>query len=243
MAIGTVWSTDTVTDVAESIGIGGLNEEVAQILASDVEYRLHEVIQEASKFMRHAKRTILSPADINEALRALNVEPLYGYAASRPIVFKEASLSGGGNQPSMLYYLEDTEVDFEKIVNQPLPKLPREVSLSAHWLAIEGVQPAIPQNPTLSDSKQEGIISAASTSFAAMSTSDGVDVRPMVKHVLSKELQLYFERTTGALLNDSNDTLRDAALYSLKTDPGLHQLVPYFVQFIAEKVCFYVMFF
>jgi transcription initiation factor TFIID subunit 6 len=57
-----------------------------------------------------------------------------------------------------------------------------------------------------------------------------------VKHVLSKELQLYFERICGAILDDSNDEYRTAAFASLRTDPGLHQLVPYFVQFVADKV-------
>ena len=57
-----------------------------------------------------------------------------------------------------------------------------------------------------------------------------------MKHVLSKELQLYFERVCSALLDENDDEYRLAALASLRTDPGLHQLVPYFVQFISEKV-------
>ena len=61
-------------------------------------------------------------------------------------------------------------------------------------------------------------------------------VKPQVKHILSKELQLYFEKVCSALLDESNDEYRIAALASLRSDPGLHQLVPYFVQYIAEKV-------
>lgn len=61
-------------------------------------------------------------------------------------------------------------------------------------------------------------------------------VKPLVKHVLSKELQLYFGKICSALLDDSNDEYRVAALASIRSDPGLHQLVPYFVQFISEKV-------
>ncbi len=69
-----------------------------------------------------------------------------------------------------------------------------------------------------------------------MSGNDNVAVKPLVKHVLSKELQLYFEKICSAVLDEGNNEYRVAALASIASDPGLHQLVPYFVQFIAEKV-------
>ena len=69
-----------------------------------------------------------------------------------------------------------------------------------------------------------------------MSGNDNVTVKPLVKHVLSKELQMYFEKVSSALLDESNNEYRVAALASIRSDPGLHQLVPYFVQFTAEKV-------
>ena len=69
-----------------------------------------------------------------------------------------------------------------------------------------------------------------------MSGSDNVTVKPLVKHVLSKELQQYFEKVCSALLDETNNDYRVAALASVSSDPGLHQLVPYFVQFVAEKV-------
>ena len=72
--------------------------------------------------------------------------------------------------------------------------------------------------------------------MGAISGNDNVMVKPQVKHILSKELQLYFEKICSALLDESNDEYRVAALASLRTDPGLHQLVPYFVQYVAEKV-------
>lgn len=61
-------------------------------------------------------------------------------------------------------------------------------------------------------------------------------IKPLVKHVISKELQLYFDRIVSALGDADNEEWRAQALGSLRTDPGLHQLVPYFVQYIAEKV-------
>lgn len=33
------------------------------------------------------------------------------------------------------------------MIEAPLPKAPLDTAVLAHWLAIEGVQPAIPENP------------------------------------------------------------------------------------------------
>jgi transcription initiation factor TFIID subunit 6 len=69
-----LFPSDTIRDVAESLGISTLSVDAAKQLAMDVEYRIQEVVQEALKFMRHSKRTVLSPADISNALKTLNIE-------------------------------------------------------------------------------------------------------------------------------------------------------------------------
>lgn len=124
-----VWNPDNIKDVAESIGISSLNDDVLQALSSDIEYRLSQVLEEALKFMRHSKRSTLSTQDVAQALRALDIEPLYGYESTRPLRYGEASIGPG--QP--LFYVEDEEVDFEKLINTPLPKVPREISLTGRF--------------------------------------------------------------------------------------------------------------
>jgi transcription initiation factor TFIID subunit 6 len=113
----------------------------------------------------------------------------------------------------------------------------------AHWLAIEGVQPSIPQNPTTADTRTQELVPKgpnANQSLAALAGMDNVQFKPQVKHVISKELLLYFDKIRAALLNAESGEevarLRLAALASVREESGLHQLVPYFVQFIAEKV-------
>ena len=120
------WNPDNIRDVAESLGIASLNDEVSNALTSDVEFRVSQVLEEAFRSMRHCKRSSMTTQDIATALRALDVEPLYGYDSTRPLRFGEASIGPG--QP--LFYVEDEEVDFEKLINEPLPKVPRQASLT-----------------------------------------------------------------------------------------------------------------
>lgn len=43
--------------------------------------------------------------------------------------------------------MEDQEIDIKECLQTPLPKVPIGPTISAHWLAIDGIQPRIPQNP------------------------------------------------------------------------------------------------
>ncbi|KAK3685181.1 TAF6-like protein [Podospora appendiculata] len=233
-----LWNQDNVKDVADSIGIS-LSDEPLRILTQDVEYRIGQVIVEALRFMRAANRTTLTVQDVSQALKVLDVEPLYGYESTRPLRYGEASLGPG--QP--LFYIDDEEVDFEKLINAPLPKVPRDMSFTGHWLAVEGVQPSIPQNPTTAETSSKDLLPkgpGANPALAALAGNDSVSFRPSVKHVISKELILYFDKIQAAILDDDPDLektrLRDAALASVRADPGLHQLLPYFVNFITNQV-------
>ncbi|KAK3370385.1 TAF6-like protein [Podospora didyma] len=233
-----LWNQENVKDIAESIGIA-LGDDPLRLLTQDVEYRVGQVIVESLRFMRAANRTTLMVQDIAQALKVLDVEPLYGYESTRPLKYGEASLGPG--QP--LFYIEDEEVDFEKIINHPLPKVPRDMSFTAHWLAVEGVQPSIPQNPTTAETTSKELLPkgpGAHPALAALAGNDNVSFRPSVKHVLSKELILYFNKIQAAILDDDPDEektrLRQAALESVRADAGLHQLLPYFVNFITNQV-------
>jgi transcription initiation factor TFIID subunit 6 len=90
-------------------------------------------------------------------------------------------------------------------------------------LAVEGVQPQIPQNPTIVDRNALGetIKDAPAASTAAASkkdVQDDAEVKPLVKHVLSKELQLYYDTLISDLLEgtaDGNGRALKASLFFL----------------------------
>ncbi|KAG6662903.1 transcription initiation factor TFIID subunit 6 [Carya illinoinensis] len=217
---------ENIEVIAQSIGINNLSSDVALALAPDTEYRMREIMQEAIKCMRHSKRTTLTADDVDAALNMRNVEPIYGFASRGPLRFKRAI----GQRD--LFYIDDKDVDLKDVIEMPLPKAPLDTAVHCHWLAIEGVQPAIPENASVE------VIAAPSDGKKLEQKDDGlpVDIKLPVKHVLSRELQLYFDKITELTMSSSDSVLFKQALVSLATDSGLHPLVPYFTYFIADEV-------
>ncbi|KAL6314017.1 hypothetical protein AAG906_011751 [Vitis piasezkii] len=217
---------ETIEVIAQSIGISNFAPDVAPALATDVEYRVREIMQEAIKCMRHSKRTILTVDDVDSALKLRNVEPLYGFTSGGPRQFKKAA----GHKD--LFYVDDKDVEFKDLIEAPLPKTPLDTGVITHWLAIEGVQPAIPENAPIE------ALAVPSDNKKSEYKEDGlpVDTKLPVKHVLSRELQLYFDKIKELTLSRSDSILFKEALVSLATDSGIHPLVPYFTYFIADEV-------
>ncbi|KAG7087466.1 hypothetical protein E1B28_013432 [Marasmius oreades] len=243
-----VYKAESIKDVAEFLNVN-ISDSVAVALASDVEYRIHQVVEEATKFMRHARRTTLTTVDIDQALRVLNIEPLYGHTPYAPPTFRRALpfVSGGSAPAGTVYFVEDEEIDFDRVLKEEKITLPKGVSWTAHWLAVEGVQPLIPENPPAipregdlpeTDSggakdavlrRANGVVSTTSGQPASSGTDSTTkkqqqqqqQQQQLVKSTLSRELQLYYTRLTSSLLPP---TVTTSAADNLKRTAALASL-------------------
>lgn len=154
------------------------------------------------KFRHHSKRKLLAPDDVSQAFRLLNIEPLYGY--NTPALPEYKIVPG----VSDLYYLDDREVDLSEVINKSLPKCPLETFLTTHWLAVEGVQPAIPQNPAPERMPYHLTLYVAHRNIVEteptvirkrpapeeQQAKQPPQVKPRVEHHVSRELQLYYDK-------------------------------------------------
>lgn len=240
-------SADSLKAISESRGYT-LSEDAAQYLADEVTYRLKMAVQEAKKFQLHGKRKRMNIDDFCYALKRKGYDPIYGVHSQDQAPFRHAA--GGGRE---VYFTEEKEMDLQEFINTPLAKLPNEVSLKTHWLSIEGVQPAVPENPPsiskdlqmkeiLDPSikasvnklggKPAGVMMKGKTS---MKVPEKVKLKEVTTHELSLEQQHYYVELTDACVG-SDEIRRSEALTSLSTDPGLPPLVPRLCTFIMEGV-------
>ena len=248
-------SYESIKMIGESVGVSNISEDVATTIAEDVEYRLKEIVQDGLKFMRHSKCKWMKCSDIDCAMRAKNVEPLYGFDSVEYCPFKHTT--GGSKE---YFYPDDKELELTDLISAPLPALPVDATLRAHWLAVEGVQPAIPENPAPSSVEEQKKKAHGSGAGAASnelplhtkdirfdkkskksskeevpSTTEWSKLKPLQAHALSLEQQLYYKEISDACVGIS-DSKRTEALASLSSDPGLYQLLPQFSSFITEGI-------
>nr|XP_039250317.1 transcription initiation factor TFIID subunit 6-like isoform X1 [Styela clava] len=255
------FSSESVKTVSESAGVARLTEDTLSCLAEEATYRLKEIIQESLKFSTHRKSKILTCRDVDSALRSKNIEPLYGFVAEDYIPFRFAS--GGGRE---LHFVEDKEIDLTELINNPLPRVPYDIAVKAHWLAIDGVQPSIPENPapeqtTLLDvlNKTESKPLPGSAPLKSSIVPANNPLKNATHETSTKDKKRGNTETTKVDLKPrfthelsveqqlyykeiteaavgSSEARRAEALQSLATDPGLSQMLPRFSTFVSEGV-------
>ena len=208
-----------------------LDEDSLLTVAQELDYSLRELIQDSSKYMMHSKRTKLFVDDLNASLKDKNLPCLYGYDPMEQLNFRPVPNSD-------VFYVPGEEVSLIDILQEPLPKAPLPPSLTCHALAIDGIQPAIPENPTVADfaNKGDAVKVASALNIDRKDLQEEAEVKPLVKHVLSKELLLFYDTLVKDLTSSDKPELRQAALKTLHEDAGLQQLLPYLLQFVSEGV-------
>ena len=210
------------------------------LLGPAVERHLRSIVDDAIKVQGRGKHATMTVDDINTALALSKNEVVYGFSFCRPL--RITNFSG----ESDVHYLPEEEIDLMEAVQAPLPPAPIACSFVGHWLAVDGTQPAVPQNPVGAFESSDGILSVedgpAATNHGA-SNALVHDASAVVcqseatetQHVLSQEMQLYFTKVVAAI-KSCHDSQQRPVFRALSQDRGLQELMPYFSRLIQKVV-------
>jgi hypothetical protein len=128
---------ETVQNAAESIGIGDLSSSAASALAEDTTYRLREIADLCSQFLRHSRKRTLTTDIFNRALKCKSVPPVIGHKKPRD------SVDGGMEfrfvPEAEVFVNSDVEINLVSEAFQNSGRQ-RDQNLSVHasWLALQG---------------------------------------------------------------------------------------------------------
>jgi len=183
-------------------------------------------------------RRRLHADDINMALQWRGSEKIYatGIVGAGGVVISSSR--------------DDKKVILEDYLNSEMKvRPPQEVGLTLHWLAVDGIQPNIPQNPpganttgsaSTNKRKQSVVHRVEDDEMENASGGDGVQVTQLLPRLLSEELRLYFSRITGAVERGGATPItrqqQDTALASLTRDPGLQELIPFMINYVTKNL-------
>lgn len=158
-----------------------------------------------------------------------------------------------------LFFACDRERNLQDILLEPLPPVALEATVKSHWLAIDSKQPSIPENPVkrsdedeeASDAAQKSPSNPSKRKLSVRFPSNGRGMRkkkrsqshdkiealikPRIKHVLSRELQFYFDYVRQAIFKNDPKPI-EWALNSVSSEHGIVQLMPYFARFVSSTV-------
>ena len=190
--------------VQRRLHVEKISTDAIQSLVPDVEFRLFQLLQEADRFRRRCRRSKLLPEDINSACRLLNVDPLYGFCSSSASLAQVVAKAHGGSSSDPAQAV----LSLEDVLDAALPPCPLEPSLRPHWLAANGVQPIIEENPSQPPAAQHAPAPAAPAplrasasasasaplSFPAPAPAPAPAADAAATKDVSQELFLFFEK-------------------------------------------------
>jgi len=229
--------------IADSLGISVSKATLISSIAQDGESRVQRVIGSAALLCANACSQRLTTQHINRILISERKQPLVGYD-NLPFF---NMLTAPCDQHELCFFRE-SPVQLDSVASSAVSE-PSVQSFALEYLLTEGVpkdkrslstrrllaKPPKIDKPT-SVQPSSALSSVELTQRAPVSiVRQAYDLSQIVSDVVNSDLQLYFIRIIN-LLRDDSVYSKDTELFRLSTEVGIHQLLPYFLQFIFGQI-------
>ncbi|TNV83951.1 hypothetical protein FGO68_gene12192 [Halteria grandinella] len=131
-------SPELIDSFAESVSIKKLDPEIRELLLSDLESKLLEIIQESKKTMRHSMRDFLRTDDVKHAMEKLSIPHVFGYPSSIPYTYERVP-----EQPNT-WFIKQQTIALRDFATKPRLQTPLvATAYKVHFESLDGQQPRI----------------------------------------------------------------------------------------------------
>jgi transcription initiation factor TFIID subunit 6 len=236
------FDSEFVKTISESVVGGAVSEQTADAVLTHLNCILRLILI-ASKDNRVAcGRTEISVEDIRIAMKDLGLGTCLCFELEHRANFRATM--------SLPHEIKSVPKSIDELVPEIISKrVMADVTIKSHWLSIDGIQPAIPENPvTIVDDEPMEVTAAEKSTIKRkpgpllikeaarkMPKTEQVQIKSTTTHTLSVEQQIFFKEIMETIMG-SDETKRTEAIHCLRTDPGLQPLIPRFSNAIAEGV-------
>ncbi|VDD81613.1 unnamed protein product [Mesocestoides corti] len=261
------FSLDFFKTCAEMNAVAPFSGEGTGVLQRHLHQITTALVQTSLRIMEQHRRGTPHTSDIDSAALSMGLDVPYGAASGEVIMVRtngrNAAPGAGGK---MFFIRKDKEVDIKTLLRREPSPVIYDISLGVHWLAVDGVQPASPQNPPPDFLRRMSILSGTLSSKAEPPNSAGKNEDSQQTPTESKvdkgksteergahlrAMQaLHVERRPHEISQElmlffreitegcvgANEARRHDALENAALDTGLQPLLPYLVNFITEGV-------
>ena len=186
---------------------------------------------QAAAVQRHAKRArLLGNGEIRRRITAQDINLALQWRGSEKIYAPDKIVPDSNN---------NGRIDLNAyLASETQARPPSEVGITVHWLAVDGTQPEIPQNPI--SSSRDFAVMVEDDEDTPSNSDSAVKVQQLLPRVLSEELQLYCTRITLAVERGGATPMtrqeQDLALKGLQNDAGLQELVPFLIHYVVTQI-------
>ncbi|OHS95728.1 hypothetical protein TRFO_10379 [Tritrichomonas foetus] len=200
----------STNEIAQSLGILKIPATVNKSVSREAELMILNVIDNAKLLMITSKRNKLTVNDINESLKMMNIEPLYGYKSWKNEVHHSTIRY---TQFLDIKYLKDEQIQTTDISSRSLLAYPLQVTFDCNWLV---------DNHSKILLKKKG---------KTKNSSESKNKNYEIDHP-SKKLKFYYETSIEGFFYGG--VVYEMMLAKMVSDEGVGPLLTYYLDFIEN---------
>ena len=210
----------TFMAIAESFGKLPAECDFIDQVVKDAKDQVTKVVELANRFRKHRGSEILKISDVKDAVSARRLPPLIGYHSTfRTHEYVHAGQAGGGD----VYALDELNNFLETWLSR-VPEYPTEITFKFHWLAVDGVQPRVPENQSEHVPESVGLLGVPEErEWPEQNVS-----------IVSSNVPL--SKSQRDFLEQMASDIRPENLELLRRYPAMQPLVPYLLRIVMARL-------